>query len=301
MTFSVNDSPFAGREGKFITSRQLRARLSRELESNVALRVEETERAGEFIVSGRGELHLAILIETMRREGYEFAVSRPEVIFRAGEEGKLEPIEDVFLEVHSDYLGAVSEMLGKRRGILQQIHYGEDGAVYAEYRVPTRGMLAFRQPFLTATRGTGIYHTLFHAYEPFRGAIESAETGSLVSLDTGPVSAYALQHLMQRGVFFVVPGEEVYGGQVVGQHIRAEELVVNVCRTKNLTGHRAVPKGIADSLPDPRLMSLDECIEYLSPDELLEVTPAALRIRTRELIHPIRQRQSKRSKVAAEA
>lgn len=296
MTFATNDSPFAGREGKFVTSRQVRERLARELESNVALRVEDTDKAGQFIVSGRGELHLAILIETMRREGYEFSVSQPEVIFRDSDNGLLEPIEDVFLEVHKDYLGTVAEMLGKRRGELQQIHYGEDGTVYSEYRVPTRGILGFRQPYLTATRGTGIYHTLFHGYEGYRGPIERQETGSLVSLETGEVSAYALLHLVQRGAFFLSPGEKVYGGQVVGQHIRPEELVINVCRTKNLTGHRAVPRGIAESLPDPQVMSLDECLEYLGPDELLEVTPQSLRIRAKELRHAVRQREIKRSK-----
>jgi GTP-binding protein len=298
MTFSINNSPFAGREGKYLTSRQIRERLFAELERNVALRVTETDKAGEFIVAGRGELHLAILIETMRREGYEFMVSRPEVIFHDSPEGVLEPVEDVFLEVHNDYLGIVAEMLGQRRGLLKEIHYGEDGTVYCTYQVPTRGMLGFRQRFLTATRGTGIFHTLFDDYVPYRGDIETAEFGSLVSLETGRVAAYALQHLRQRGTFFVMPGDEVYNGQVVGEHIRDEDLVINVCRTKHLTGHRAVPTAIIEALSTPRLMSLDESIEYLSVDELLEVTPESLRIRKKELKHEQRMKDAKKAKKA---
>ena len=296
MTFAVNNGPFAGREGKYLTSRQIRERLLRELEGNVALRVEESDFAGEFLVSGRGELHLAILIETMRREGYEFMVSRPEVIFRDSPKGILEPVEELFLEVDKDYLGIVAEMLGKRRGLLQEITYGEDGTVYCLYHVPTRGMLGFRQLFLTATRGAGIYHTLFHAYLPFLGHIDTQENGSLVALEDGKVMAYALQHLQQRGSFFVMPAEQVYAGQVVGQHIRTEDLVINVCRAKHLTGHRAVPTAIVEALSTPRLMSLDQSIEYLSDDELLEVTPESLRIRKKELRHDKRMKAEKKAK-----
>ncbi len=296
MTFGVNDSPFAGRDGKYLTSRQIRDRLMRELESNVALRVKETERASEFVVAGRGELHLAILIETMRREGYEFSVSRPEVIFKETSEGKMEPVEELYLEVHNDYFGAVSEMLGKRRAFMKDIRYGEDGTVYAEYLVPTRGLLGLRQPFLTATRGTGIYHTLFHAFEAYKGEIDTQTHGSMVSLEKGSASAYALKNLEPRGVFFIVPSEEVYAGQVVGQNTRNEDLVVNVCRTKVLSAVRVGPTAIVEALTTPRIMSLDDYIEYLGSDELLEVTPAALRIRKKVLGHETRMKQAKRAK-----
>ena len=296
MTFAVNDSPFVGQDGKYLTTRHLRDRLMRELESNVALRVEETNKASEFIVSGRGELHLAILIETMRREGYEFAVSRPEVIFKQTAAGLLEPIEHLFIDVHSDYLGAVSELIGKRRGRTINIRYGDDSSVYTEYLMPTRGTIGFRQPFLTATRGTGIMNTLFHDYEPYAGDIDTQEHGSLISLETGSVSAYALQHLQARGEFFVRPGDEVYAGQVVGENTRNEEMVINVCRTKNLTGHRAVPKAIVDSLSPPRHFSLDDAIEYLDQDELLEVTPEFFRIRKKVLSHEKRQKITRRAK-----
>ena len=296
MVFRVNNSPFAGREGRFVTSREIRKRLFDELESNVALRVEDTELSGEFVVSGRGELHLAILIETMRREGYELAVSKPEVIFRQSDRGLLEPVERVYIEVLNEYLGAVSEMLGKRRGRLQDLRHNEDGTVYAEFLVPTRGILGFRQPYLNATRGTGTFNTLFEGNEPMAGPIEIQEYGSLISHETGTTSAYALEHLQQRGTFIISPGDEVYAGQVVGQTIRPEDLVINVCRTKHMTGHRTAPKSILDALSPPRILSLDDAIEYLGNDELLEVTPDSLRIRKRELHHGLRQRTEKNAK-----
>ena len=290
MTFAVNDSPFAGREGQYLTSRQVRARLYNELERNVALRVQETERANEFIVSGRGELHLAILIETMRREGYEFSVSRPEVIFKQGADGVEEPIVQVFVEVAQEYLGAVQEMLGRRRARMQTIHYGEDGTVYGTYLAPTRGLLGFRQPFLTATRGTGIFHTLFHGYEPYTGDIELPNSGKLIALEPGTVSSYALTNLQQRGAFVVKPGDPVYAGQVVGQHIREEELVVNVCKAKQLTNFREKPSGLNEMLNVTRELSLDDAIQFLDNDDLLEVTPLSLRIRKKMLNHEQRQR-----------
>ena len=298
MTFSVNDSPFAGREGQYLTSRQLRARLLAELEHNVSLRVEETELASEFLVAGRGELHLAILIETMRREGSEFAVSPPEVIYKESAEGLLEPMEHMYVEVLNDYLGSVTEMLGKRRAQLVNIRYGEDGTVYAEFLAPTRGLLGFRQLFLTSTRGTGIFNTLFAGYQPFLGEIDTLEQGKLVALETGTVTSYALVKLQQRGEFIVRPGEDVYAGQVVGRNIRADELVINVCQAKQLTNFREKPSATSDMLVQPRELSLDEAIQYLAKGDLLEVTPNSLRIRKKDLRHEVRQREAKRARLA---
>jgi len=300
MTFSINTSPFTGREGQFVTSRQLRDRLFRELEKNVAMRVEETDSADRFVVSGRGELHLAILIETMRREGYEFSVSRPEVIMKSTPEGLKEPVEHVFIEVPNDYLGVVTEMMGRRRGQMLDMRYGDDGTVYLEYHIPTRGLLGFRQPFLTATRGTGILHALFHGFEPHMGEIPARDRGSLIALETGVVTSYALINAQQRGELFVKPGDEVYAGQVVGQHARGDDLVINVCKTKHLTNHRKAFADITIGLAPPIIHSLDEAMEYLSDDELLEVTPAALRIRKRELDHNLRGRAIKSKKKAAQ-
>ncbi len=298
MTFSINDSPFTGREGQFVTSRQLRERLMRELEKNVALRVEETDSPDRFIVSGRGELHLAILIETMRREGYEFAVSRPEVIFQETPAGLKEPVEHVFIEVPNEHLGVVTEMMGRRRGQMLDMRYGDDDTVYLEYLIPTRGLLGFRQPFLTATRGSGILHALFHGFEPYMGDIPSRDRGSLIALETGTVTSYALTNAQQRGVLFVKPGDEVYAGQVVGQHTRGDDLVINVCKTKHLTNHRKAFADITTGLTPPRILSLDEAIEYLGDDELLEVTPKALRIRKKELDHNARHKVIKQAKKA---
>ncbi len=296
MNFSVNDSPFSGQEGRFLTSRQIRDRLLRELESNVAMIVEETEAASNFVVSGRGELHLAILIETMRREDYEFAVSRPEVIFKKDGKRLLEPIDEVFIAVPKDHAGAVSEMLGKRRGALMEIHHGEDMTVHSTYHVPTRGMLGLRQPFLSATRGTGIMNSVFHDYEPFKGKIEIQGHGSLVALETGRATTYAMMNLQQRGTFFISPGDEVYAGQVIGQHIRNDDLVINACKTRHQTSHRAAPRSAEEGLSIPRAFSLDESIEYLSDDELLEVTPTSLRIRKKNLNHGAKNRGAKKSK-----
>ncbi len=296
MTFSINNSPFTGREGQFVTSRQLRERLYRELERNVALQVQDTDSAESFVVSGRGELHLAILIETMRREGYEFSVSRPEVIFVDSPDGPLEPVEHVFVEVPNDYLGMVTEMMGRRRGQLQDMRFGEDGTVYVEYHIPTRGLLGFRQPFLTATRGTGILHALFHGYEPLSGSIETRDRGSLIALEGGSVTSYALTNAQHRGILFVTPTDEVYGGQVVGQHTRGDDLVINVCKTKHLTNHRKAFADITEGITPPHIFSLDDAIEYLGSDELLEVTPKSIRIRKSYLDHNVRAKMLKQTK-----
>jgi GTP-binding protein len=298
MTFGINTSPFAGRDGRFLTSRQIRDRLYHELEQNVALRVEDMDTTGQWAVSGRGELHLAILIETMRREGYEFCVGQPEVIYQEGDKGLEEPFEEVYIEVPRANLGAVSEMLGRRRGRLTDMRHTEAGIVHSTYVVPTRGMLGFRNPFLTSTRGNGIYHTLFHRYAPFAGAIDTQDFGSLVSSDTGVASAYSLTNLKQRGTFFIPPGTEIYDGQVIGQHIRSGDLTVNPTKRKPGTGHRAAPTGEDEQLPPHRIMTLDDAIEYLNADELLEATPGALRIRKKELKQHLREKVARQAKFA---
>jgi GTP-binding protein len=299
MTFGVNTSPFAGKEGKWGTSRKLRERLFNELKQNVALRVEETDDADTFIVSGRGELHLAILIETMRREGYEFQVSRPEVILHKSPSGEiLEPYEEVHIETTQDTVGVVVEMLGKRRGEMVNMQESAQGSVHLTYIVPTRGLLGFRYQFLTATRGVGIMNSVFHEYGPYAGPISSRQRGSLIAWETGTTSSYGLRNAEQRGILFVGPGVDVYQGMVVGEQPRPGDLDINVCKQKQLDNMRASGKDHSERLTPPLVMSLDECIEYLSDDELLEVTPQNLRIRKRVLDKRLREREVKRTKQA---
>ncbi len=295
MTFGVNTSPFAGREGKWSTSRKLRERLYDELRTNVALRVEDTDSAENFLVSGRGELHLGILIETMRREGYEFQVSGPEVIFRKAEDGSLlEPYEEVHIETSRETVGAVVEMLGARRGRMLDMQDAGQGMARLVYMAPTRGLLGFRYQFLTVTRGAGVMHTIFHGYDEMAGPLAARSNGSLVAMAAGLTTAYALQNAEARGVLFYGPGVEVYEGMVVGEHARPGDLPINVCRKKHLTNVRAARGDMELRLTPPRQMSLDEAIEYLADDELLEVTPAAYRIRKRILNTEERGRKMKR-------
>jgi len=290
MTFAVNTSPFAGREGTYVTSRKLRERLYAELERDVALRVADTESPDTLVVSGRGELHLAILIETLRREGYEFQVSRPEVIYKTEGDERLEPYEQLEVEVAQDVLGTVVELAGQRRGALLDMKYRDDGSAHCVYKIPTRGLLGFRQAFLTNTRGKGVMNTLFAGYGPFAGDIESRALGSLVAFEAGTTTTFGLSQAQERGQLFIGPGVEVYEGMVVGEHIRDRDLEVNVVRKKHLTNMRSSNSDIAVKLDGMRDLSLDDAVEFLADDELLEVTPVAYRMRKRVLAKQDRDR-----------
>ncbi|MBL8049986.1 MAG: translational GTPase TypA [Anaerolineales bacterium] len=297
MTFGVNTSPFAGKEGKWGTSRNLRERLYEELRTNVSLRVEDTDSAENFLVSGRGELHLGILIETMRREGYEFQVSRPEVIYHKAEDGALlEPFEEVHIETSSETVGAVVEMLGSRRGKMIDMQDAGQGMTRVVYIAPTRGLLGFRYQFLTSTRGAGVMHTIFHGYDELAGNISSRTNGSIVAWEQGTTTAYALKSAEERGTLFVGPGVEVYEGMVIGENARGQDISVNVCKKKHLTNIRSAGGDMEIRLTPPRRMSLDEAIEYLSDDELLEITPENYRIRKRILSADERGKQTKKVK-----
>jgi GTP-binding protein len=298
MTFSVNNSPFAGREGTHVTSRKLRERLYEEIERDVALRVADTDTADAFSVSGRGELHLTILIETMRREGYEFQVSRPEVIFKEVDGQKLEPIEQVEVEVSEQYQGTVIELMGARRGVMRDMSYRDDGSVHMVFHVPTRGLLGFRQTFLTATRGEGIVNALFMGYEPLAGELNTRNNGSLIASESGLSTTFGLYGAQERGQLFITPGTDVYEGMVIGQHIRSRDLEVNVCRKKHLTNMRSSGADEALRLEPPRVLSLDDAIEYIGDDELVEVTPKSFRLRKKLLSADDRKREQKRRDMA---
>jgi GTP-binding protein len=290
MQFGVNTSPLAGREGTWGTSRKLRERLFKELETNISLRVKDTDSPDTFLVSGRGELHLAILIETMRREGYEMQVAQPEVIFHQDEDGhKLEPFERVEIEVAEEYQGVVVETLGQRKGEMVDMRLGK-GSVFFTYIVPTRGLLGFRNEFLTATRGTGVINTLFEAYKPFVGDIGKTSNGSLLATESGITNPFGLSNAEERGTLFLPAGVEVYEGMIVGKHQRDTDLEVNVCKTKQLTNIRSSVSDISIRLTPPTEMSLDRAIEYIGPDELVEVTPKNIRMRKRILDTTMRKR-----------
>ncbi len=297
MTFGINTSPFTGREGKWSTSRKLRERLFNELRNNVALQVLETDNPDTFIVAGRGELHLAILIETMRREGYEFQVTRAKAIFQENELGEvLEPYEDVFIDTSPDTVGVVVEMLGTRRGKMLNMINNPDGSVHLKYLVPTRGLLGFRYQLLTQTRGMGIMNTFFHGYGPLAGTIESRTTGSVVAWEAGITSTYGLKNAEERGTLFIGAGVDIYEGMVVGETQRSEDIVVNVCKKKHLTNMRSSNKDIEYRLSTPRDLSLDQALEYLAEDELLEVTPQNFRIRKQILNTDERGKSQKKEK-----
>ncbi|AHB88883.1 GTP-binding protein TypA [Thermosynechococcus sp. NK55a] len=279
MTFAVNDSPFAGQEGTFVTSRQLRDRLFRELETNVALRVEETDSPDRFAVSGRGELHLGILIETMRREGYEFQVSQPQVIYREVNGQPCEPYECLVLDVPDEAVGGCIERLGQRRGEMQDMQVGGNGRTQLEFVIPARGLIGFRGEFMRLTRGEGIMNHSFLDYRPLAGEISTRRNGVLIAFEEGTATFYALKNAEDRGVFFITPGTKVYRGMIVGEHNRPQDLEINVCKTKQLTNFRSSTGDELVQLQAPVEMSLERALEYIGPDELVEVTPQSIRLR----------------------
>ncbi len=282
MTFGVNTSPFAGQEGQFSTSRNIKERLERELQNDVALRIEAGSGDGTFIVSGRGELHLSILIERMRREGFEIQVSRPQVIFRQEDGVKTEPFEEVSLECPEGMSGSVIEKMGRRKADMKDMRV-ESGIAYLQFEIPTRGLIGYRTEFMMDTRGQGVINTLFLGYRPFIGNIDGNPHGSLIAHETGESNSYGLTAAQERGQLFLGPGVKVYEGMVVGQNAKPEDLAVNICKEKKLSNMRSKGDGVSDGLTTPRIMSLEEALEYLGDDELLEVTPVSLRIRKQYL------------------
>ena len=296
MNFIVNNSPFAGREGKYVTSRNLRDRLFKEIETNVALRVEETDSADTFKVSGRGELHLSILIETMRRQNYEFQVSRPQVITKMID-GKLhEPMEFLIIEVPDTYVGPVMEKLGSRKGELINMGTREGGVTHIEIRIPSRGLMGYRPEFLTDTNGNGIMNHVFDGYEPYKGEIATRHQGSLIAFETGETVTYGLYAAQERGRLFIGPGVPVYEGMIVGASPKSEDITVNVCKKKHITNTRASGSDDALKLTPPTIMSLEQCLEFIADDELVEVTPENIRMRKRILSKEQRMKQAFRKK-----
>jgi GTP-binding protein len=292
MVFGVNTSPFSGREGQYVTSRQLRERLQRELVGNVSIRVEDTDSPEQVKVIGRGELQLSILIEMMRREGYELQVSRPEIVTKEGPGGRLEPVEDALVDVPEDFQGVVIAQMGQRKGVLTRMVNHGSGRVRLEFRIPSRGLIGFRSQFLTDTRGTGIFNHLFAGWEPWHGPIPARATGALVADRPGPATAYALANLQERGEMFVDPGTQVYEGMIVGENSRNNDLDVNITKEKKQTNMRASTADEAVRLIPPRRLGLEQAIEWITDDELLEVTPASLRLRKKVLAANLRPRRA---------
>ncbi|MCI8410193.1 MAG: translational GTPase TypA [Lachnospiraceae bacterium] len=296
MHFMVNDSPLAGQEGKFVTSRHLRDRLMRELNTDVSLRVEETDTTEAFKVSGRGELHLSVLIENMRREGYEFAVSKAEVLYKEDENGKLlEPMERAIIDVPEEFSGSVIEKLSQRKGELQNMGMSSGGYQRLEFIIPSRGLIGYRGDFLTDTKGNGILNTIFEDYGPYKGDIQYRDRGSLIAFEAGETITYGLFNAQERGTLFVGPGEKVYAGMVIGQNGKTDDIEVNVCKTKHLTNTRSSSADEALRLVPPKIMSLEEALDFIDTDELLEITPESLRIRKKILDTTMRMR-AKRNK-----
>jgi len=291
MNFMVNDSPLAGKEGKFVTSRHLRDRLFRELNTDVSLRVEETDEMDTYKVSGRGELHLSVLIENMRREGYEFAVSKAEVIYKTDENGKkLEPMEIAYIDVPEEFSGTVISMLNERKGELQAMNPAHDGTVRLEFLIPARGLIGFRGDFMTSTKGTGIINTIFNGYGPYKGDMMYRSQGSLIAFETGTSITYGLYNAQDRGTLFIGAGEQVYAGMVIGQTGKAEDIEINVCKAKHLTNTRSSGADEALKLTPPRILSLEQALEFIDTDELLEITPEHIRIRKKILDPTLRKR-----------
>lgn len=298
MTFSVNDSPFAGREGTYVTTRHLRDRLFRELETNLSMRVEETETADAFKVSGRGELHLSILIETMRRQGYEFQVSKPQVIYKTVNDELFEPLELLTIDVPEDFMGVVMEKLGSRKAEMINMHSANQGYMRLEFKIPARGLIGYRSEFLTDTKGNGIMNHIFHGFELYKGDIQGRQRGSIVAWETGESITYGLYNAQERGSLFISAGTKVYEGMIVGENARAEDITVNVCKKKHVTNMRASGSDEALRLTPPVILSLEQALEFIAEDELVEITPKNIRLRKKILDTELRAKTESKQRKA---